>query len=72
MIHIPCLSLRSSNGMVTEKIILCATAISAKSAQTNPKKLDTKFAIFAVCALSYKNGASYITCSYSALITHSS
>ena len=27
------------------------TAISAKSAQTNPKKLDTKFAIFAVCAL---------------------
>ena len=46
-----CLSLRSDNGMVTGKIILCATAISAKSAQTNPKKLDTKFAIFAVCAL---------------------
>ena len=67
-----CLSPRYSNGMVTEKIILCATAISAKSAQTNPKNLDTNFALFAVCALSYKNGASYITCSYSSLITHSS
>ena len=65
-----CLSPRSDNGMVTEKIILYATAIYAKSAQTNPKNLDTNFALFAVCALSYKHGASYITCSYSSLITH--
>ena len=65
-IHIPCLSYAYPFEVVTDgngKIILYATAISAKSAQTNPKKLDTKFAIFAVCALSYKHGASYITCS---------
>ena len=30
------------------------TAISAKSAQSYPKKIDTKFALFAVCALIYQ------------------
>ena len=30
------------------------TAISAKSAQSYPKKLDTKFALFAVCTLIYQ------------------
>ena len=53
VIHILCLSYAYPFEVVTDgnvKIILYATAISAKSAQTNPKNLDTNFALFAVCA----------------------
>ena len=58
MIPIPCLSYaypyRVITGWYMEEIItMCATAISAKSAQIYPKKLDTKFALFAVCAHSF-------------------